>query len=129
MAPDDRRAAIIAATVPLLREHGLAVTTRQIAHACGVAEGTLFGVFPDKDTLIREALLSTFDPESTVRLLDEIDPALDVRDRLVAALDIMRPRIARNAALMAALRSSGHLASKEDIERAGVFMARMEESR
>ncbi len=52
MAPEDRRAALIAATIPLLREHGLDVSTRQIAQAAGVAEGTIFGVFPDKNSLV-----------------------------------------------------------------------------
>jgi AcrR family transcriptional regulator len=35
MAPEDRRAALIAATVPLLHEHGLDVSTRKIAEAAG----------------------------------------------------------------------------------------------
>ena len=51
LAPDDRRAALIEATLPLLREHGTAVSTRQIADAAGVAEGTIFRVFPDKNSL------------------------------------------------------------------------------
>jgi len=45
LAPDDRRAALIEATIPLLIEHGTAVSTRQIAQAAGVAEGTIFRVF------------------------------------------------------------------------------------
>ena len=56
MAPEDRRAALIAATVPLLHEHGLDVSTRKIAEAAGVAEGTIFGVFPDKHSLVVAAL-------------------------------------------------------------------------
>ena len=44
LAPEERRAALIAATIPLLHEHGLEVSTKQIAHAAGVAEGTIFGV-------------------------------------------------------------------------------------
>jgi AcrR family transcriptional regulator len=47
MAPDDRRRAIVAAVVPLLLEHGDDVSTRQIADAAGIAEGTIFRVFPD----------------------------------------------------------------------------------
>jgi AcrR family transcriptional regulator len=131
MAPDDRRAAIIAATVPLLQEHGLNVSTRQIAQAAGVAEGTLFGVFPDKSALIRAALLSVFDPEPVVEALGAIDPGLDLRGRLVAAMDILRERFERNANIVAALRGSGGppAVTKEDTERLREFLAQVERSR
>ena len=43
---------IIEAMLPLLLEHGEMVTTRQIAEAAGIAEGTIFRVFADKDELI-----------------------------------------------------------------------------
>ena len=66
MAPEERRAALIAATIPLLREHGPDVSTRQIAHAAGVAEGTIFGVFSDKNTLLATALASALDPRPTL---------------------------------------------------------------
>ena len=62
LSPDARRASIIAATLPLLRMYGREVTTSQIALAAGVAEGTLFRVFPDKETLITAAVASVFDP-------------------------------------------------------------------
>ena len=53
MAADDRRQAIVDAVVPLLLEQGGDVTTRQIAEAAGIAEGTIFRVFPDKAALLR----------------------------------------------------------------------------
>ena len=90
MAPDDRRAAIIEAALPLIMEHGLAVTTRQIAEAAGVAEGTLFNVFPDKNSLIGAALLTAFDPERPKQSLTEhIDKSGDLRQRLTSAVEIM----------------------------------------
>ena len=52
LPPSERRAEIIAATLPLLLAHGASVTTRQIAEAAGIAEGTIFRVFPDKESLI-----------------------------------------------------------------------------
>jgi len=52
LPPDERRSMIVAATLPLLLEHGDRVTTKQIAEAAGIAEGTIFRVFADKDALI-----------------------------------------------------------------------------
>ena len=62
MTPDERRAAIVATTLPLLVEHGTAVTTGQIATASGIAEGTVFRAFADKQELLRACLHAAFDP-------------------------------------------------------------------
>ncbi len=131
LAPDERRAAIIAACVPLLQRHGAEVSTRQIAEAAGVAEGTLFKVFPDKSSLIRAAMINVFDPQRVVDLLAGIDPGLDLRARLVAALDILRDRFDRNAALLGEMRSRQLRAgvSKEDLQGGVEFMKKVEESR
>lgn len=66
LAPDDRREAVLRATVPLLLDRGLAVSTRELAEAAGVAEGTLFRVFPDKASLVRAAVDRALDPEPLV---------------------------------------------------------------
>ena len=62
LPPSERRAAIIAATLPLLRTIGPPVTTREIAKAAAVAEGTIFSVFADKDDLIEATARAGFDP-------------------------------------------------------------------
>jgi AcrR family transcriptional regulator len=105
MAPEERRAALIAATVPLLHQHGLDVSTKQIAQAAGVAEGTIFGVFPDKNSLLVAALLHALDPQPTLDALAAIDPSLDLRARLVAAADLINDRFAVGAQLMTAART------------------------
>lgn len=105
MAPQDRREALIAATVPLLRAHGLDVSTRQIAQAAGVAEGTIFGVFPNKGTLIHAAMLHALDPDDTITALGAIAPTLGLRDRLNAAADLINQRFTTNARLLSAARS------------------------
>lgn len=60
MPPEERRASIIEATLPLLLQHGPSLTTKQVAEAAGVAEGTIFRVFDSLPALIdattREAL-------------------------------------------------------------------------
>jgi AcrR family transcriptional regulator len=104
MAPEERRAALIEATVPLLIAHGTALSTRQIAQAAGVAEGTIFGVFPDKGSLVTAALLRALDPAPAIGALTAIDPADGLRPRLVAAVDLLSARFATMAPLMATAR-------------------------
>ena len=61
MSSDNRRRAIVEAVIPLLIEQGANVTTREIAGAAGIAEGTIFRVFPDKCALIHEAIKAGMD--------------------------------------------------------------------
>ena len=67
LPPDERRAALIAATEPLLERFGRDVSTRQIAEAAGVAEGTIFRVFPTKEALIDAVLEEVFDVAAHLR--------------------------------------------------------------
>ncbi len=104
MAPEERRAALIAATIPLLHEHGIDVSTRQIAQAAGVAEGTIFGVFETKTSLVVCSLIKGLDPQPTVDGLNAIDRALPLRERLTRAAELVHARMAENAHLTSAAR-------------------------
>jgi len=95
LAPDDRRAALVEATVPLLIENGSAISTRQIAQAAGVAEGTIFRVFPDKNSLILAAIRSALDPEKGERALGAIPADLELRERVTQAAAIMLAGLSR----------------------------------
>lgn len=93
MPADERRAAIIAATLPLVLEHGAAVSTRMIALAAGIAEGTIFRVFPDKESLMDAVVETAFDPAPSEQALAEIDRSLPLEARLSAAIVIIRHRV------------------------------------
>ncbi len=93
LPPDERRSMIVAATIPLLIEHGEMVTTRQIADAAGIAEGTIFRAFPDKDSLVAAAIEAVLDPEPVERALAAIDPALGLREAVTAAVVILQKRV------------------------------------
>jgi AcrR family transcriptional regulator len=104
LAPDERRAALIEATIPLLYEHGLDVSTRQIAHAAGVAEGTIFGVFESKTSLVVCSVVKALDPQPTLDALAAIDRSAPLRERLSRAATLVHNRFAESASLMAAAR-------------------------
>lgn len=105
LEPEKRRAAIIATTIPLLLEHGMAVSTHQLARAAGVAEGTLFSVFPDKQSLLHAAALSRFEPTPVVAAIAAVDPALELHDRLAAVIDVIAGELLATEPLVTALRS------------------------
>jgi AcrR family transcriptional regulator len=103
MAPAERRAAILDAARPLVMRYGSAVTTRQIAEAGGIAEGTIFRVFPDKESVVQAVVAEVFDPEPTLRELSAVDRGLPLRERLVAATAVLQGRLSQVFGLLDAL--------------------------
>ena len=101
--PEERRAAIVEAVIPLLMAHGREVTTRQIAEAAGIAEGTVYRAFPAKDTLIQAAVASYFDVRVTAAAVRTIDAALPLERRLADILFHLRSRLRGVIGMMTAL--------------------------
>ena len=93
LPPEERRAAIVEAVIPLLIEHGEQVTTRQIAEAAGIAEGTIFRAFADKEELLRAALDQALDQAAFEQAIGGIDPDQPLEDRLVAATEVIQRRV------------------------------------
>jgi AcrR family transcriptional regulator len=100
MSPEERRDKLIDVTLDLLREHGRAVTTRQIAAAAGVAEGTIFRVVESKEELVEAAIARAFQPGALVERIEEIDSRLPLRERLVILVSILQQRFRATFELM-----------------------------
>ncbi len=92
LPPEERRDAIVEAVRPLLLAHGTAVTTRQIAEAAGIAEGTIFRAFPDKDAVIDAVVDAALDPSPLDADLRRVDGGLPLRERLVAVTAVLQQR-------------------------------------
>ncbi|CAN7529069.1 TetR/AcrR family transcriptional regulator [Terrabacter sp. LjRoot27] len=103
MSPDDRRDALIEVFVRLAHREGRKPTTSEIAQEAGVAEGTIFRVFPTKEVLEKEAVQAAFCPAPVRRRISAIDPEGSLRDRLVDFTRIMQHRFTEVFGLMGAL--------------------------
>lgn len=101
MSPEDRRDAIVGAAIPLLRARGAAVTTRELADAACVAEGTLFRVFPDKAALVRAAIERALDPAPTLAQLAAVERELPVRIAIAKVTAILQEHAVGVASLVA----------------------------
>ena len=93
MAPEARREMIVDAAFPLILEHGERVTTRQIADAAGIAEGTIFRAFADKDDLIAAVVATALDQEPLEAELHAIDPSQPLEKCLEAAVAAIQLRV------------------------------------
>ncbi len=95
---------IIETTMPLLVEHGTDLTSKQIAEAAGVAEGTIFRAFGDKEALIEATIKKFLDPEPLRRDLRAIPVEATLDDKMLRIVELMRKRFNDVFRVMAAIR-------------------------
>jgi len=107
LAPDERRAAIIDAVIPLIREQGRAVSSKAMADAAGIAEGTLFRAFGDKDSVIQAAFERFMDPEPFRNALRGIDPDEPTEEKVRQVLSLLQERFSGVVGLMTAIGMQG----------------------
>ncbi len=103
MTPDERRAQLEGAAIAVLRDKGLAATTKEIAEQAGVAEGTIFRVFDTKDDLVQAALIRAFDPVPLIGHLAQINPQRPLRQRLLAMVTAHQGHLTELFGLMGAV--------------------------
>jgi AcrR family transcriptional regulator len=113
MSVEDRRKMIVHAVLPLLIEHGAAVTTSQIARAAGIGEGTIFRAFKDKDELFDACTLEALRPDHALDAIAEIPLDQPLEDRLVEAAEALGAHLERMGALMGALHASGRVRRRD----------------
>lgn len=107
MSPDQRRAMIVRAALPLLATHGAAVTTAQVARAAGIGEATVFRAFPDKDALLDAVVAEALRPDTALAELAAIPLDQPLTDRLTAAATALLAHLDRLGAVLAVAHTAG----------------------
>jgi AcrR family transcriptional regulator len=114
MSADERRKAIVEAVVPLIVEKGSELSTREIAEAAGIAEGTIFRVFEDKKSLMVAAAKEAINPQGGEELFARaMLEHPDLRGKVVAAAERVQERMRLTMAVMVAVRV--HLMADHDV--------------
>ena len=93
----------MAATERLIVAQGGNVSTRAIAEAAGIAEGTIFRVFPTKEAIIDAIVEDAINPDTRKAEIAAIDPGADLETRLTELVAILQRRMRRLQALFAAI--------------------------
>ena len=131
LTPEERRQALVEATLPLLHEHGRTVTTKQIAQAAGVAEGTIFRVFDSKDDLVTTAVEEALDLAPFIDQLGAIDADQPLAAMLLDVVELFQQRFERIFALMTRMGMVGPPKARRHMEaerqRVGLLLEAMAE--
>jgi AcrR family transcriptional regulator len=99
---------IVHAVLPLVVEHGAAVTTSQIARAAGIGEATVFRAFTDKDELLSACVAEAIRPDRAVDAIAAIPLDQPIKERLLEAASALAAHMERMGTLMGALHTSGY---------------------
>ncbi len=77
------------------------MSTREIAQAAGVAEGTIFRAFETKHDLIHATIHTALMPDAAITRIAELPDGQTLVDRVAAIIDVLRDEIHRTRSLFA----------------------------
>lgn len=103
MSPQVRRESIIEAAKPLLATYGTSFTTKQVAEAAGIAEGTIFRVFENKQELLVALVDAILDPSDLVTAIEALPPADSIEQRVAALVELIMANFKETGTLFMAL--------------------------
>ncbi|WP_235834465.1 TetR/AcrR family transcriptional regulator [Actinomadura logoneensis] len=107
MSPEQRREMIVRTALPLVAEHGTAVTTGQIARAAGIGEATIFRVFADKDELLDACVAEVLRNDHVLTEIGDISLDRPLAERLTEAVAAIDAYLARMGMVLGALFATG----------------------
>ncbi|MES9538485.1 MULTISPECIES: TetR/AcrR family transcriptional regulator [unclassified Actinomadura] len=107
MSPEQRREMIIRTALPLVAEHGTAVTTAQIARAAGIGEATIFRVFADKDELLDACVAEALRTDHVLAEIGAIPLDQPLPARLAEAAAAIDAYLARMGLVLGTLHATG----------------------
>ncbi len=107
MSAQERREMIVAAALPLLVEHGGAISTSQIAKAAGIGEATIFRAFNDKDELLDACVAAAVRNDHVLAELDAVPLDQPLAARLTEAAATLHAYLERVGAVIGAVHAAG----------------------
>lgn len=107
MSPAERREMIVRTALPLVAEHGTAVTTGQIARAAGIGEATIFRVFADKEELLDACVAEALRGEHVLAEIEAIPLDQPLPARLAEAAAAVEAYLTRMGLVIGALHATG----------------------
>ncbi|MFG1837367.1 TetR/AcrR family transcriptional regulator [Micromonospora sp. NPDC049175] len=114
MSTEHRREMIVATALPLLVEHGSAVTTLQIAKAAGIGEATIFRAFADKDELLDACVSAALRNDHVLAELDAVPLDQPLAARLTEAAATLHAYLDRMGAVIGAVHGSGRRGERRE---------------
>jgi AcrR family transcriptional regulator len=118
MRPEDRREMIVRTVLPLVLDHGAAVTTQQIARAAGIGEGTIFRAFKDKEELLEACVHEALKPDDALAAIAEIPLDQPLASRLLEAAETLGAHLNRMGTMMGVMHATGRRGHRNPEQRA-----------